>query len=88
MKKLSNNQPPVTDIEEIARRATAGEEVSEHFTNQPVAKQRVNVDFPLEMVRAIDVECHLIGVTRQAWIKMACDERLRLLARERLTKAS
>ena len=65
------------DIEEIARRAQAGEDVSEHFTGKFEAKQRVNVDFPLALLRAIDAECARVGVTRQAWIKMACDERLR-----------
>lgn len=88
MKKPSTEQATPTDIEEIARQASAGEDVSQYFTNQPVAKQRVNVDFPLEMVRAIDAECQAIGVTRQAWIKLACDERLRLLARERMPRAS
>ena len=65
------------DVEEIARRAQAGEDVSEHFTGKFEAKQRVNVDFPLALLRAIDAECARVGVTRQAWIKMACDERLR-----------
>ena len=65
------------DLEEIARRAHAGEDVSEHFSGAFEAKQRVNVDFPLALLRAIDAECTRIGVTRQAWIKMACDERLR-----------
>ena len=31
--------------------------------------QRVNVDFPLELLRAIDAEAKRIGVTRQAFIK-------------------
>jgi hypothetical protein len=88
MKKPSTEKTVPTDVEEIARKASNGEDVSEFFTNQPVAKQRVNVDFPLEMVRAIDAECQAIGVTRQAWIKLACDERLRLLSRERIPKAS
>ncbi|MBI4746991.1 MAG: CopG family transcriptional regulator [Acidobacteria bacterium] len=68
---------PITDIEEIARRAQSGEDISEHFTGKFVAKQRVNVDFPLALLRAIDAECLLVGIPRQAWIKMACDERLR-----------
>jgi hypothetical protein len=32
--------------------------------------QRVNVDFPLDLLAAIDREVHRIGVTRQAFIKM------------------
>ena len=62
-----------TDIEDIAER---GEDVSAHFTGRPTAKQRVNVDFPLGLLRQIDEECRRIGVSRQAWIKLVCDERL------------
>lgn len=47
------------------------------FTNRHVAKQRVNIDFPLALLRQIDDECRRVVVTRQAWIKMVCDERLR-----------
>lgn len=64
-------------LEEIARRAQAGEDVSEHFSGRFEAKQRVYVDFPLTLLREIDAECARIGVTRQAWIKMVCDDRLR-----------
>ena len=42
--------------------------------------QRVNVDFPVDLLRAIDREATRIGVTRQAFIK------LRLA--DTLTKAS
>lgn len=65
------------DIEEIAERAAQGHDVSEYFTGEHSAKQFVSIDFPLELLRAIDAECKQIGVTRQAWIKLACDERLR-----------
>jgi predicted DNA binding CopG/RHH family protein len=65
------------DIEEIAEQAEQGEDVSEHFSGQYSVKQRINIDFPLSLLKAIDAECQRIGVTRQAWIKMACDERLR-----------
>jgi hypothetical protein len=65
------------EIEAIAERAERGEDVSAHFTNRHVAKQRVNIDFPLDLLRQIDAECARLGVPRQAWIKMACDERLR-----------
>lgn len=67
------------DIEAIAECAERGEDVSARFTNRHVAKQRVNIDFPLELLRQIDAECQRVGVTRQAWIKMVCDERLRQL---------
>jgi hypothetical protein len=67
---------PVVDIEEIAERAERGEDISAHFPKAFVAKQRVNIDFPLALLRAIDAECARIGVTRQAWVKMVCAEHL------------
>ena len=67
------------DIEEIAERAERGEDVSQYFTGKQSARQRVNVDFSVILLRQIDAECERLGVTRQAWIKIACDERLRQL---------
>ena len=67
----------VTEIEEIAEKASQGEDVSRHFTGRQVAKQRVNVDFPLGLLQRIDAECRRLGITRQAWIKLTCDENLR-----------
>ena len=32
--------------------------------------QRVNVDFPVDLLKAIDREAKRIGVTRQAFIKL------------------
>ena len=32
--------------------------------------QRVNVDFPVDLLEAIDAEARRIGVTRQAFIKL------------------
>jgi len=77
MRKKRNKTVNSPDIEEIAGQAEQGHDVSEHFTGRHVAKQFVSVDFPLELLRAIDRECRQVGVTRQAWIKLACDERLR-----------
>lgn len=34
------------------------------------AVQRVNVDFPVDLLRAIDREARRLGVTRQAFIKV------------------
>ena len=53
---------------------------SAYFTGKHVAKQRVNVDCPLSLLQQIDAECQRLGITRQVWIKTACDERLRQLA--------
>lgn len=78
------------ELEEIAEKASRGEDVSSHFTGQFLAKQRVNVDFPLELLQQIDAECRRVGITRQSWIKMACDERLRQIEESlvRMKKAS
>ena len=65
------------EIEEIADRAHAGEDVSSHFTGRHLAKQRISLDLPLRFLRLIDEECKRMGISREAWIKMACDERLR-----------
>ena len=61
------------NIEEIAERAQRGEDVSKHFTGRHVARQKIDVDLPLGFLRLIDEECKRMGITRQAWIKMACD---------------
>lgn len=85
---MSEKRADAPDIEEIARRAQAGEDISEHFTGKFTTKQRVTVDFSIDLLREIDAECKLIGVTRQSWIKMACDERLRQIRSSRVSKAS
>jgi len=77
MKKIQNKQKKIKDIEEIAEMAEKGEDISKHFTGEHVAKQRVNIDFPLALLKLIDDECKRIGVTRQSWIKIACDEQIR-----------
>src|SRR5712664_4070478 len=38
--------------------------------------QRVNVDFPMDLLRAIDREARRIGVTRQAFIKLRLSDTL------------
>ena len=76
MNGKSDKPTPPTDTETIAEQAERGEDVSDYFTNQHVAKQWVNVDFPLSLLRQIDTECQRVGITRQAWIKMVCAEHL------------
>jgi hypothetical protein len=75
MKKQPDN---VIAIEEIADLAQNGQDVSDYFTGQHLAKQIVTIDFPLELLKLIDAECRLLGVSREAWIKMACSDKLRL----------
>lgn len=86
---MSKRQSKPEDIESIADRAQRGQDISKHFTGRFTAKQRVNVDFPLGLLRLIDQECKEIGITRQAWIKMACDDKIRSVQSNRATiKAS
>ena len=85
MKKKPGN---IKDIEEIAEKAQRGQDISKYFTGQHVAKQRVNIDFPLELLKMIDAECRRIGITRQGWIKMACDEKIRRTYSTRIVKSA
>lgn len=77
MSKKRSKAINLINADEIAERAEQGLDVSEHFTGQHSVKQFVSIDFPVELLQAIDAECRQVGVTRQAWIKLACDERLR-----------
>jgi hypothetical protein len=83
-KKPAKNK--IENIEEIAEKAQSGQDVSKFFTAQHTAKQRVNIDFPLELLRTIDSECKRIGITRQGWVKMACDEKIRRTQTTRIVR--
>ena len=53
----------------------AGEDLSVHLDVAKATRpgrdvQRVNVDFPVDLLDAIDREARRIGVTRQAFIKL------------------
>ena len=53
----------------------AGEDLTPHLdltkaTRPGRAVQRVNVDFPVDLLQAIDREARRVGVTRQAFIKI------------------
>ncbi|NJM49142.1 MAG: hypothetical protein HC860_25695 [Alkalinema sp. RU_4_3] len=43
---MTSKSGKVQDIEEIARQAHAGVDVSEHFTGEFQVKQRIGLDFP------------------------------------------
>ncbi len=77
----------IKDIEEIAEKAQRGQDISRYFTGEHVVKQRVNIDFPLELLKMIDAECRRIGITRQGWIKMTCDEKMRRAYATRIVKS-
>ena len=53
----------------------AGVDLSDHVDAAKAARpgravQRVNVDFPVDLLREIDQEARRLGVTRQAFIKV------------------
>jgi hypothetical protein len=69
MPKMSKRAP---SAEEIAEKASRGEDVSAHFTNQftvvrPV--RRVNVDLTEGLLRELDHRAARLNVSRQAVIK-------------------
>ncbi|NJM48550.1 MAG: hypothetical protein HC860_22215 [Alkalinema sp. RU_4_3] len=79
---MTSKSAKVQDIEEIARQAHAGVDVSEYFTGEFQAKQRIgldfssSLDFPLVLLRRIDAECAQQNIDRQTWIRMACAEKV------------
>lgn len=74
--------------EEFDQKFDVGEDVLEYLdllsakrTNQ--AQKRVNVDFPIWMVQALDKEARRLGVTRQSIVKIWLAERLEHLVVDR-----
>jgi len=66
---------------EFDKRFDTGEDVSKYLdaanARRPEQQQkRVNVDFPLWMVRLLDKEARRLGVPRQSIIKVWISERL------------
>ena len=71
--KRTPRKPNAPSAESIAQLADHGKDVSAHFTNRgrmmkPI--QRVNVDFPKEMLRELDQAASELNVSRQAVIKV------------------
>ncbi|KYC40954.1 CopG family transcriptional regulator [Scytonema hofmannii PCC 7110] len=67
--------------DEFDQRFDAGEDVTEFLdmsqARRPAHEQkRVNVDFPVWMIEALDYEARRLGVTRQSIIKVWIAERL------------
>jgi hypothetical protein len=68
--------------EEFDKKFDEGEDVSHYLDlsedRRPAQEQkRVNVDFPLWMVRLLDKEAKRLGVPRQSLIKIWIAERLK-----------
>lgn len=70
--------------EEFDRKFEAGEDLSDHI-DWDTATKKVNVEFPVWMIKSLDAEAKRLGIPRQAIIKMWIDERLTQVARERNT---
>jgi hypothetical protein len=81
---IKSKSTPTAD--EIAAKATRGEDVSAFFTNQftvirPV--RRVNVDLTQGMLRELDARAARLNVSRQAVIKTLLRQALDTPARKR-----
>jgi hypothetical protein len=74
-KKHGTSQTKAIDAVQLDELHDAGEDLSAHLDLSRATRpgrevQRVNVDFPVDLLRAIDREAKRIGVTRQAFIKL------------------
>ncbi len=68
--------------EELDKKFDAGEDISKYLdlskARRPEQEQRrVNVDFPIWMIRSLDKEAKRLGVPRQSIIKVWIAERLK-----------
>ena len=66
---------------EFDRKFDAGGEITQHLdlskARRPEQEQkRVNVDFPIWMIRSLDKEAKRLGVPRQSLIKMLIAEHI------------
>ncbi len=67
--------------DELERKFDAGEDISKYLDLSKIrrpgqAQKRVNVDFPIWMVRCLDRVAKRLGVPRQSIIKVWVAERL------------
>jgi len=73
------SRPPLS-ADEIAERASRGEDISAYFTNKfTVIKpiRRINVDLTQGMLRELDQRAARLNVSRQAVIKILLDRALK-----------
>lgn len=74
-KKQRTNKNRALSAAELDAMHDTGADMSAHMdvataTRPSRAIQRVNVDFPVDLLREIDQEARRLGVTRQAFIKV------------------
>ena len=74
---MSNEFIKTEDIDEIAQQAESGADVSRHFTGRFLAKQRIDIVFPLDLLQSIDADCQRQQIARQDWIESACAAKIR-----------
>ena len=68
--------------EELDRRFDSGEDISKYLDLSKIRRpgqeqKRVNVDFPVWMIKSLDREAKRLGVTRQSIIKIWIADRLK-----------
>lgn len=78
-------KPKTITAKEFDRKFDAGEDVTEYLDLSKARRpgrdiQRVNVDFTMDMLQAIDAEATRLGVTRQAFIKIRMADALQRAA--------
>jgi hypothetical protein len=74
-KKSATSQASVVTASRLDKMLAAGADLSAHLELAKATRpgrevQRVNVDFPVDLLNAIDREARRIGVSRQALIKL------------------
>jgi hypothetical protein len=74
-KKRATTQTSAAPAAELDKMHDAGDDMSAYVDGARARRpgrevQRVNVDFPVDLLAAIDREAKRIGVTRQAFIKL------------------
>ena len=87
MRRTSKLKSTAPTADEIAAKASRGEDVSAYFTNKfTVVKpiQRVNIDLTQGMLRELDARAARLNISRQAVIKTLLE---RALNEERSAKA-
>lgn len=74
-KELRTSRTKARSAAALDKMHEAGVDLSAHLDRSKAARpgravQRVNVDFPADLLREIDQEARRLGVTRQAFIKI------------------
>jgi len=74
-KKRATSLVKALTADRLDKMHDAGEEITAHLDLEKASRpgrevQRVNVDFPVDLLDAIDREAKRVGVSRQAFIKL------------------